>query len=404
MSFFKKHSDATLGVVIDIGSASVLVALVSSDATKPSPDIIWSHREHLSLRTAAGPEQNAKNIMTALMNAALQLDTVGRKVLDQALPGHGEPRQLWVSVAAPWSYTVSKTIAYTADEPFKVTTDLVSELERSAEQKIELELKEDEVAASLGLTVVLRTTMAILGNGYNLGMPGGQSASALSLSRASAVVQSYLRAAITDVRDKILPRANSKVHSFMLAYFHVARELYPTSSEYCLVDITYEATEIGVVRDGVLQYCTHTPYGAFSLARDIASKSGSGLEESYGRLTNDLFTQGTSDETIAAEVATDYETRLASLFHETGDTLTIPKTIILHANLDTEAYFAQRLTAASTMVTRSTHHVIPVSAALLKAYYNEEAVRDITTRHDTAMLISAQFFHTGRTLSNYDWQ
>ncbi|MBY0309841.1 hypothetical protein K2Q16_01710 [Patescibacteria group bacterium] len=403
MSFFNKHNDATLGVVIDIGSASVLVAFVSSDTKKPSPDIIWSHREHLSLRTAARDDQNAKNIMTALMNAALELDTVGRRVLDQALPGHSEPRHLAISVAAPWSYTVSKTIAYTSEEAFKVTPELVRELERTAEQKIELELNEDEVAASLGLTVVVRTTMAILGNGYTIGLATGQTATTLSLSRACAVVQSYLTAAVADLRDKILPHAQSRVHSFMLAYYHVARALYPTTSEYCLVDITYEATEIGVVRDGMLQYCTHTPYGAFSLARDIAERGGGTLEESYGRLTSDLFMTDENNKERKA-LAHEYELRLASLFHETGDTLTIPKTIILHVNLETEDYFSERLATAAAQVTKSTHHVIPVSNALLKAYYNDDAVRDIKTRHDTAMLISAQFFHTARRADNYDWQ
>lgn len=403
MSLFKKHHQGTLGVLVDVGSASVLVAFVASEAGKSSPDIIWSHREHLSLRSVASTDQSAKNIMTALMNAALQLDTVGRKVLDQALPGHSEPRQLTVSVAAPWSYTVSKTIAYNADEPFKITAELIRELERTAEKKIELDLKEDEVAASLGLTVVVRTTMAILGNGYNLGVAGSQSASTLSLSRASAVVQSYLTAAVTELREKILPSATAQVHSFMLAYYHVARELYPTMSEYCLVDITYEATEIGVVREGVLQYCTHTPYGAFTLARAIAEKSGGTLEESYGRLSSDLFLAPTNDEEVTT-VASDYETRLIALFHETGDTLTIPKTIILHVNLETEDYFSERLAAAAAAVTRSTHHVIPVSAALLKAYYSEDAVRDLKTRHDTAMLISAQFFHTARDSDNYEWQ
>lgn len=403
MSLFKKRRDSTIGVIVDIGSASVLVAFVASTENTPSPLIIWSHREHLSLRSAAGPEQHAKNIMTALMNAALELDTVGRKVLDQALPGHSEPRHMSVSIAAPWSYTVSKTIAYNADEPFKVTPDLIHEIEGAAEQKIQLELKEDEVAASLGLTVVVRTTMAILGNGYNLNVPHGQIAKTLSLSRASVVVQSYLTAAVADLREKILPRSNARLHSFMVAFFHVTRELYPSMSEYCLIDITYEATEIGVVRDGVLQYCTHTPYGAFSLARDIAEKSGATLEESYGRLTSDLFMAPNNSEVVDS-IAAAYETRLASLFHETGDTLTIPKTIVLHANLETEGYFAERLAAAAATVTRSTHHVIPVSQALLKAYYNEDGVRDIKTRHDTAMLISAQFFHTARAATNYSWQ
>jgi hypothetical protein len=404
MKLFSHRGEATIGVLVDIGSASVLTAYVRSVPGTPAPEIIWSHREHIPLRGATELEQGAKNVMAALMNAAILLETTGRAVLDQAVPGHATPNHISVSVAAPWSYTVTKTISYTGDDTFKVTNELVRELERAAEQKIELELKENDAAATLGLAVVVRTTLAMIANGYIFTTAHNQDATALSLSRASGVVQEYLVAAMKNVQEKMLPSATMHLSSFMLAYQHTAKLLYPTLQEYCLVDITYEATEIGVVRDGVLQYCTHVSYGAYSLARDIATATGKTPAECYGRLSGDDFLTPDAANSATEAITEAYQKKLSDLLHETGDTLAVPKTMLLHANLETETFFAKQVKQAAEAATRSTHSVFPVSSKLLQAYYSDAAIKDLKTRHDTALLISAHFFHTAKDNPGYDWK
>ncbi len=405
MSFFKKRHDATLGVVIDIGSASVLVALVESTEDAPAPAILWSHREHVPLRGEASLEQCAKNVMTALMSAALLIDSDGRKVLEVARPRAPKPTVLSVSVAAPWSYTVTKTIRYNEDGAFRLTPSLVAELERTAEENTSHDLKENEVASSLGLTIVARTTLALTGNGYPVPSAHGQEVVSATLSRTSAILQKYLVTALQDIHEKIMPRAVMRRYSFMLAYYAVVRKLFPALSEYCLIDITYEATEIGIVRDGVLVYSTHTPYGAFSLARDVAGASDLPLGEAYGRLSaRDFLVADESKASAVSDVYTAYEKRLTDLFHETGDALSIPKTLILHGNLDTESFFAERVKAAAEAATKSHHTVIPISASLAEQLYDEAGRSELRTRHDTAMLISAQFFHTHRNDPQYDWE
>lgn len=394
----------TIGALIDIGSASVLVSYVASKPGEPVPLIVWSHREHLPLRENADREQLAKNLSTAFINASLLLETTGRQVLDQAIPGHPRPAFLSVTVAAPWSYTVTKTITYQADEPFAIDRDLISELQRTAESKIMHELKEHEVVAELGLEITAKATIALVGNGYHLDEARGQTAKNLSLARSNALIHGYLATAISQAHEKLLPEATSHVSSFMLGYYLTTRGLYPERSEYCLVDITYEATEIGVVRDGVLQYCTHMPYGAFSLARDISAATQIPLVEAYSLLGNEAYqatekTQGNLNNLYQA-----YEVKVTELLGETGDALSIPKTIILHSNSETEGFFSERLKAAASTATHSTHQVITVSRDIINRFYTPEATKDLYTRHDTALLISAQFFHTTHEESNIEWQ
>ena len=404
MSLFKSTPPMTIGALIDIGSASVLVSYVASRPGDAIPIIVWSHREHVPLRDTTDIQQLAKNLSTAFVNASLLLETTGRQVLKQAIPNHPRPSYVHVTVAAPWSYTVTKTITYRGDESFVISKNLISELVETAEQKILRELKEHEVLAELGLTITAKSTIALTANGYRITGPRGQKASDLALARTNSLVHGYLVTAIGECHEKLLPKTNLHTSSFMLAYYLTTRALYPERTEYCLIDITSEATEIGLVRDGVLQYCTHLSYGAFSLAREISTATKIPLAEAYSQLGNEAYQ---SNEQTASQIEAlyhAYEARVGELLHETGDALSIPKTIILHSNIETENFFSERIKEGAHLATRSAHHVIPVSNDIISRYYTPSSAKDLFTRHDSALLISAQFFHTTHNESDIAWQ
>jgi cell division ATPase FtsA len=268
MSLFSlKKSTERTGVIIDIGSGSVLVAVVVSDRTKEKPLVVWSHREQAPLRNIDSVDQAAKSVMTSLINALLKFDGEGRKALYE-FNKKTVIDEVQCAICAPWSYTVSKRISYTQEEPFSVTKSLITELVGTALEQTNAELHEHEAVNELGLTIITRCTTDILVNGYRVKELPDSKASELSLSHISVVAQQYLVDHLEDLRHKIFSNRPLRKLSYMLAMYSVAEESFDDSGDFCLVDVTYEATEIGVVRDGVLTYSTHTPYGSFSLARD----------------------------------------------------------------------------------------------------------------------------------------
>ena len=104
------------------------------------------------------------------------------------------------------------------------------------------------------------------------------------------------------------------------------------------MDITYEATEIGIVRDGILTYCTHTPFGSISLAREISEIANVPLHEAFGYLHTEtpyafLDTISKPKREDIEKAFDSYTEKVSALFHETGDTLSIPKNISLHADV-----------------------------------------------------------------------
>lgn len=399
MGFFSsKRNDVRYGALIDIGSGSVLVAVVSSDINKSHPDIIWTKREYTPLRQTKSINDSAKSVMTSLVNALMLLDSEGRKALREAYDG-ANIEDLQITIAAPWSYTVTKTISYQSEEPVEVSKEMVEELLRTAEQKVEEEMHENEKVHDLGLNIIARTTLATLANDYPIIITGKQRAQSVKVVQASAVAQKYLTEALFDARDKMFPKADFADYSFILPYFIVMNDvLKDTTNEYCLVDITYEATEIGIIRDGILTHTTHTPYGAFSIARELTKLLGVPLEEAYSYLTCEDMSCFMGIETEERKVEVEkilqsYEDKLTEIFKQTGDTLAVPKKIFVHGNLATEPFFNSRILRAAAKATKMHHAVYNVTTELLKKYYGEDAKLLKEHEHDTALLISAQFFH-----------
>jgi hypothetical protein len=94
-------------------------------------------------------------------------------------------------------------------------------------------------------------------------------------------------------------------------------------------------------------------------------------------------------------VLTTFQKKLVELFYETGDTLSIPKTIFFHSSHLYEPFFETHIRQAAKQATMTTHWLHPVTTDLLNKTYSEsERKRLLTTTTDTALLVSALFFHT----------
>ena len=409
MSFFGiGKSSERFGAVIDVGSGSVLTAIVHSNPDEKHPQIVWSHREHAPLRNIDSLEQSAKAVMTALVTASMHLDAEGRKALHEYQPG-AKLTDLQCSIAAPWSYTVAKTINYAPENPFTITDDLISELSSTIQKNIAAELKENETLQNLGLRVITRSTMDILSNGYRVADPIGNEAKALTVSQGSVVSQQYLVDALKEMQDKLFPETACRKLSFILMLFSVTRDLLPEKYDVSLVDVTYEATEIGIVRDGVLSYCTHTPFGSFSLAREIAAITKAPLHEAFGYLHSNtpytfMDTLPAKQKTAVEAVFEAYVERLSRLFQETGDSLSLPKRISLHADLESEPLFLDLTEKAVKRTLKTSPFVTAISKEIINQTYSSSTQK--TTEFvsaDTALLLSAQFFHMAPTNQRFEY-
>lgn len=405
--FSSGSSDVRYGAIVDIGSGSVLVSIVRSNVNKQHPEIIWTKREYVLLKDSISLEQSAKNILTALINAILLLGNEGLKTLKDFDSG-AKLGTMQISISAPWSYTITKTVNYEDDDGFEITRSLITQLTEAAQKKTLEELKENEITELLGLEVIARTTTDLIANGYRTDEPYGQMVKQLSLAHVSAVAQLDLIDAVRDAKEKVIPSADIAKYSFMLVYYCVIRELYPSASEFCLVDVTYEATEIAIIRDGILRFSTHIPYGSYTLARAISRALNIPKEEAFTYLKDENITATLealpeAKQQVLQSVLKEYQEQITELLKQTGDTLSIPKTVFLHTDLYTEHFFKTQMIAATTAATHGGHIIHEVTNEILTAKYKEDEKMAIEkARFDTALLLSAQFFHKQHRCGDFE--
>jgi hypothetical protein len=163
--------------------------------------------------------------------------------------------------------------------------------------------------------------------------------------------------------------------------------------------VTDEATEIGIVRGGILTYCTHAAIGISTIARAISTTLKLPIDEAYAFLREPYYSHALSelspDKLQSVQlVLQKYQQAITDLFHETGDTLSIPKILFLHGSFQTEEFFTEQIGLAAKAATNATHNVHSVTAELLTERYTPEQKKQLMAQSDdTALLVATAFFH-----------
>jgi len=399
MSLFSRHhSEQRIGAIVEVGSGSVVTAIAVSTPDQSHPEIVWARREFANLSHEIDAEHSIKSMLATIMDSVMLLESEGRRALEAAYHG-ARIDTFQVSISAPWSYTVSKVISYDRDEPFTITNDLIESLITKANEQTLTLLAQNEFNQSAGLNIMTRATTAVMANGYPTADPTGQKAVSLALTQVSAIGQGLITSAVDDLRVKLFPRATLERYSTMLVFYSLMREMYPTTTECCLVDLTYEATEIAIIRDGVLQYSTHTAIGLNTLVRNLAlrlDRPQADAESLLKRIYNEdsLDSLSEQERTAVTNLFGEYQNALESLFHETGDSLSIPKVIFLHSSFVHERYYDNIVADAAKAATGSSHTVHTLTHDLmLEKYTGESKIKILQKNHDTATLMACQFFH-----------
>ena len=376
--------DGRYGLVVDIGSTSVGLAIVASEPGLDLPVQVWAHREHAPLQGKDDLSVSERHLKTAILNAFLEFSQHGLATLAQH-DRAGRVTHVMTAIAAPWSYTLSKTVTLKHEEPFDLTPAIVRQLSEKATKHAKDVLRHDEIAARLQLRTISDEIISITANDYTIHVQEALAISKVTVTMLTGLAREGIVAAIEEAIDKVVPKAAVSINTFMALFYQAVRDHLPNLQEVCLLDVTNEATELGVVRSGVLRHTSHIPYGYHTLARHLEKASNLSHEEARG-LMRDVETEYgiiTPEKTALSNVEQIYESNLTGLFTRTGDDLSIPKTIFLHTDLRTEGYFAARAKSAAHQSTGLRYAVRPITSQLFGG--SEDA--------DTALLLSSYVFH-----------
>lgn len=258
MSFLQIfHGTTTQSVIlIDIGSASISGAYIQINK-KYQPILYYTASVPIRARNNSSQQTAIELTLTELVK---MLVMYGAPVFARSTGTSAVDRVL-VSIAGPWQHTHTRTERISRPKAFKFTRHIMDEMVEKAS------------VVPPGTTQTNKMVITTILNGYEVNNPFGKSAH----DAAVIVLSSFVTSTIADATTKILRKAFNtdeiEITAFAPIAYTVFRTIYPHENDFLIMDVTGEATDLALVKQGLLVEVANLPLG-INIIRQAAIKAG----------------------------------------------------------------------------------------------------------------------------------
>ena len=372
------------GVLFDIGSGSVGVAVVEFDINKPTPNILFSHRTQMRITEhTAKRDILLRKVREAVFSSALLLSQDGLT----ALKSHNRKARIskmYVSCASPWSYNLTRTVDYTDDEPFKITNSIIEDLTRGAEESIFSDMHQNSKNDEDTFQVVERASVDISVNDYSVADPIDLKGSSVSLSHIVGLIPREVSDSIIEVQEKLYPDSETKIHTYMLIMYCTLRDVLTDFDSLCIIDITGEAVECGLVEGGLIIQNIYIHSGTSTFLRAAVKSTGRPVADIKTAVQN--FDDNSLGSKKLDELVQKYIELYASELVKIMQKKVIPKDIVITADRSYEVLFTYIFEEAFKIAANKKLKIKAIDEVL-----KEEIATGIN--EDVYLVIEAYFFH-----------
>lgn len=382
------HTDGVVyGVIFDIGSESIGVSVIESKQTEKLPFVIFSHRVHMRItKQTRSSAEHTRQMREALFSASLIVSRDGLEALT-LYNKHARIQKILVTCSSPWSYTISRNVQYEGEGEMRVTRDLIDDLIKSAESEITTQIADNKTTEDDHFEIVERATVDVRINDYPILKPIGLKGTSISLAHITGLIPIDIIKAVSEVQEKIFPDVEVRAHTFLLVLYCVLRELFPKTDSLCIINITGETTEFGIVEGGTLIESITVEHGFNELTRSMMEAQNRTSVEIASLF--ELLEAGSLTKTANDEVETHLKT-FANVLKESMrnhfTTRRFPKTAFLLAPSPMSALLLRELTPFLQEITHTDQALLTLQPKMFK----EISYHDVP---DIGLGIATRFFH-----------
>lgn len=385
--FGQKNAGVIYGILVDVGSGSLGVGIVESHNREPMPRVIYANRQYMRVtKSNANHDARLREMRQALFSSLLELSKNGLVALREHDP-NAHLSRMYVTCSAPWGKTVTQTVSYTDEDEFKVTDEIIRDLIKDADEEIGQAHTGDETDTRT-LTVVERATIDVRVNGYSVHTPVGIKGIEVSLSHISGLIPNDVLDAINEAHQKFFPETAITTHTSMLILYLVIQDLFPHTESLLAVDVTGEATEFGVIENGLLVDTAYAPYGTNTLVRDVVERTGkttADVTSVFREFTRGTFSKETND-AVARELSV-YHKAISVTLDTLRDTHHLPRTVALVVPTTFASVIQHIVPKTLNDMFANTYTILPVDERLIKELATTQ------TEPDLNLSVAGQFFH-----------
>ncbi len=290
MSFlsFLNKPDGEISFLLDIGNGSITGAVVLFKKNT-KPEFLYS----IEVPFVVPEKPNASKLvddMVSLLNTLIA-ETMKQgfrhpywknktKKLDGAL----------ISFSSPWFVSKTKHLSLEKESAFIITESFINDITNKEEEafKKEISANAEETA---DFKVVEKSIVHTKINGYTLESSIGKKTKSLDAYLYMSIISGGIISKVEDIllKSAHIPKNKMFVHTFPLISFTVIRDVFSASSDFIILDVTGEVTDITLVSNDVIQQSATIPSGRNFLIRQIMKSFGVNSEIAASTLL--LFTE-----------------------------------------------------------------------------------------------------------------
>ena len=369
MIFGSEDKEEKTYLIFDIGSNSVAGSWVRYSSDK-RPVILFT--KHISIEVYQ--EITAEHLLFAVKNAMREVLAV---LLAQSL---GAPERAFVFVSSPWYAAQVRTLSYAKRHPFIFTKDFADGLVQKEFEKFNKGEHKEWKGMHTGHTSLEHRIMHVELNGYTYRDPIGKKA-----ERAEIV--SFMSMMPTDVRDELERiihggfHVDVEFHSAIFASYFGLSHMEDMPSDYTILDIRGETTDLLVIHNRHIQEVVSIPFGDHTVVRSFAQLMNQKPVHMQELLA--MYTEGHLDDTNTAVIESHLskaiehvEKLLHNALVHVAERGLLPKNVYVYMQEEYKDWYAQILTDSklSSVVVSDQSFSIHDARAVLKGLVTDEEV------------------------------
>ena len=260
-SFFtQQKSDESLILLVDIGSASVGVALAKIEEER-HPRVLFTVREDIPFQETLSSSRFLSGMLHALERSLKNLQVQSK--------GSGAPAHTFCTFSSPWFMLKNRNVKISRTEPFQVTEKALNILLDEDIEHLKDELKETLPPADI--EIIEKKIIQMKLNGYEIKNPYGQTSNQMEILATVSLSSKKVISGVERVISQFFHAPSVHFGSFPVAAFSAIRDIFPEERNFLFVDVTGETTDVSFVANDLFIGTTSFPRGKNFFVRDIST-------------------------------------------------------------------------------------------------------------------------------------
>ncbi len=247
-----------------------------------------------------------------------------------------------VAFSSPWFMPKTKHIHLSKDKPFIISESFLADITQKEEEVFKKELAEElKDENNDSFEVIEKSIVHIKINGYTIENSIGSETKIFDAHLCMSVVNKNVIEKVYNLilKHTLIPRNKVLVHSFPLVSFSVVRDIFTDHSNFMLMDVTGEVTDLTLVQNDVIVGTTSFPSGRNYIIRKIGQVFDVPAE--IAESTLHMYLSGKSDseaslkvENILENLEKEWSIYVLNTLLELSPEMVLPRRLYLTANED----------------------------------------------------------------------